>query len=112
MKKLWFFLVVGLLAIAIAAGFLVSSARTKRVEELMWSYLEDRGYDREEILAVEVGHSYLSVILSYDEWAIRVQYVDEPQASYFYTIKDGEIKSAGVSGSVDKENLKHGENEP
>lgn len=48
-------------------------------------------------------------VLSYNEWTIQVRYADEPDAIYIYTNKNGQIVDSGVSGSVDKEDLKHTE---
>jgi hypothetical protein len=44
-----------------------------------------------------------------NEWNIHVQYADEPDATYIYTVSNGQIRHAGVSGNVDKKGLKHKE---
>ncbi len=84
-------------------------AGTKNTEKLMLEYLEDKGYTTQDIQSIEVDHSFLNIILSYNEWIIHVRYADEPDAIYGYTIKNGQIQDAGISGSVDKEDLKHKE---
>lgn len=77
------------------------------IEKKAWNYLESKGYSTQEIQSVEVTHSYLNAILSYDEWKIKVVYTDEPTSVYSYRIVDGVIIEGGVSGTTDKEDLKH-----
>lgn len=109
MKRKGFYIAVGILAVIVLTCFIYVFTGTKNAEKLMREYLEDKGYATEEIQSIEVSHSFLNVILSYNEWSIRIRYADEPDAIYIYTVKNGHIKEAGVSGSVDKEDLKHRE---
>ena len=73
----------------------------------MWEYLEEKGYMHTEIQSIDVNHSFLNIILSYNEWSIAVVYTDEPTSIYYYHIKNGSIVEDGVSGTTDKEDLKH-----
>jgi len=109
MKRKGFYITVGILAVIVLTCFIYVFTGTKNTEKLMREYLEDRGYVIEEIQSIDVNHSFLNVILSYNEWNIHVRYDDDPDAIYIYTVKNGQIKEAGVSGSVDKEDLKHKE---
>jgi hypothetical protein len=109
MKRKGFYIVAGILAVIVLTCFIYVLAGTKNTEKLMWAYLEDKGYATEEIQSIDVKHSFLNIVLSYNEWSIHVQYSDEPDATYVYTVKNGQIKNSGVTGSVDKEDLKHKE---
>lgn len=109
MNRKGFYIAVGILAVIVLTCFIYVFAGTKNAEKRMWSYLKDKGYTTEEIQSIDVNHSFINVILSYNEWSIHIRYVDEPDAVYSYTVKNGQIKEAGVSGSVDKEDLKHKE---
>ncbi len=109
MKRKRFYITVSILAAIILTFFIYVFAGTKNKEKLILEYLEDKGYTIEEIQSIDVKHSFLNAILSYNEWTIHIQYADEPEAIYIYTVKSGQIKEAGVSGSVDKEDLKHKE---
>ncbi|NPV90259.1 MAG: DUF3139 domain-containing protein [Firmicutes bacterium] len=109
MKRKGFYIAVGILAVIVLNCSIYVFTGTKNTEKLMWSYLEDKGYTGQEIQSIDVNHSFLNTILSYNEWIIHVRYADEPDAVYIYTVKNGQIKAAGVSGSVDKEKLKHKE---
>ena len=107
MKKKGLYIAAGILAGLALTCFIYVFAGTKNAENLMRGYLENEGYTSEEIQSIDVNHSFLSALLSYNEWTIRVRYADEPNTVYIYTVKNGQIKDAGVSGNVDKENLKH-----
>lgn len=75
----------------------------------MKAYLGIGDDNQKEISNIEVNHSFLNLILSYNEWNISMQYTDKPGAIYHYSWKDGEIIEGGISGNVDKEDLKHRE---
>ena len=77
------------------------------IKKKTWEYLESKGYQVKEIQSLEVNHSFLNILLSYDEWKIKVIYTDEPASTYSYRYVDGEIVEGGVSGTTNKEDLKH-----
>lgn len=106
-KKTSITIVIGFLLLAISS-FVYVSMGTNKINNQMRQELETKGYSDQDILKVEVTHSFFSVLLSYNEWNIMVEYVDEPEVLYSYTIKDGEIVFTGVSGNIpDKNELKH-----
>ena len=109
MNKKRIYIAVGILAVIVPSCFLYVYAGTKKTEKLMREYLNNQGYTAEEIQEIEVNHSFLNIVLSYNEWTIQVRYTDEPDAIYIYTNKHGQIIDSGVTGSVDKEELKHKE---
>lgn len=57
------------------------------------------------------GYAMISMIenncVERKQWIINVVYEDEPTSVYKYTLKDGNIVESGVSGTTDKEDLKH-----
>lgn len=102
------FMIIAIILVVIALScFVYMLIGAKNAEKLMWGYLEYGRYTAEQIKNIDVNHSFLNIILSYNEWIIKVQYVDEPNAIYSHTIKDGRIVETGVFGDVDKEDLKH-----
>lgn len=88
------------LAVYVSAGKAI-------VKKTMTEYLNNIGYVAEQLTSIEVNHSFMNTMLSYNEWTIKVVYADEPEATYMYTLEDGEIKEAGVTGDVEKTELKH-----
>ena len=106
-KSTEFYKPVIVLVTIILSSFIYVSVGTKKAEELTWEYLEEKGYTQQEVQSVDVNHSLLNVILSYNEWNIDIVYTDEPTSTYNFTIKYGKLVESGVSGTTNKEDLKH-----
>ncbi|MCG8402093.1 MAG: DUF3139 domain-containing protein [Firmicutes bacterium] len=96
-----------IVAVIIFSCFIYVFEGTKNADKLMWEYLEKKGYSQSEIQSVDVSHSFLNIILSYNEWSIAVVYTDEPTSIYYYHIKNGNVVEGGISGTTDKEDFKH-----
>ena len=75
-------------------------------------HLKDKGYEDSEVKSIKVVHSFLNVVLSFNEWVIRVVYNDEPNAVYFYNYKKGSVFQVGISGFTEDNVFKHSEPEP
>ena len=95
------------LAIIILGSFLYVGIGKNTIENKMRDYLKQNNYSETDIQSIEVKHSFVNILLSYNEWTIDVVYEDEPTSVYSYTLKDGTIVESGVSVTTDKENLKH-----
>ena len=81
---------------------------TINVKSKMDRYLTDKGDTASKIESVKVRHSFMNLLLSYDEWGIEVRYYDEPDVIYYYKYKNKEIAPAGVSGKgAEKSELKN-----
>ena len=100
-------ILTGIVAVIILSCAIYVFAGTKKAEKLMWVYLDEKGYTTTEIKSIDVNHSFLNIILSYNEWNIAVVYSDEPTSIYSYHIKNDSIVECGVSGTTNKEDLKH-----
>lgn len=96
-----------LLVLIILGGFLYVGIGRNTLENKMWDYLKQENYTETDIQSIEVKHSFVNILLSYNEWTIDVVYEDEPTSVYKYTIRDGSIVESGVSGTTEKEDLKH-----
>lgn len=95
------------LAVIILGSFLYVGIGKITIENKMWDYLNQENYSETDVQSIEVKHSFANILLSYNEWIIDVVYGDEPTSVYSYTLKDGNIVESGVSGTTDKEKLKH-----
>lgn len=101
-------IIIGVIIMAVLLGaFLYVGIGRSSIENKMWDYLKDNDYEETEIASIEVKHSFVNILLSYNEWTIDVVFEDEPTTIYKYTLKDGIIVESGVSGTTDKEDLKH-----
>lgn len=108
MKKKTVFIVSGALLVAIIlCGCLYVGIRSNHIKNEMWDYLKANNYEETEIKSVDVKHSVMNVFLSYNEWTIDVVFEDEQTSVYKYTVKEGSIVQNGVSGTTNKEDLKH-----
>ena len=96
-----------LLVLILLGGFLYVGIRRNTLANKMSDYLKHENYTETDIQSIEVKHSFVNILLSYNEWTIDVVYEDEPTSIYKYTLKDGNIVESGVSGTTDKEDLKH-----
>lgn len=47
--------------------------------------------------AIDIMHSYINRILSYNEWRISVEFEKEPDMFFWFTYKEGKIIYQGVS---------------
>ncbi len=107
MKRKGIVIALCIVAVIILSCFIYVLEGTKNADKLMLEYLEKEGYSQSEIQSIDVNHSFLNIILSYNEWSIAVVYTDEPTSIYYYHIKNGNIVEGGISGTTNKENLKH-----
>lgn len=89
-----------LLVIITMGSLLYVGIGLKRVEHKMWDYLNQENYSETDIHSIKVSHSFLSKLLSYNEWNIEVVYEDDPASLYSYTLRDGEIVESGRSGAI------------
>lgn len=62
--------------------------------------IETRGYKKEEINNISVKHSFLSKMLSYEEWTIDVTFKDEPEPQYGYSYRDGKIEQSSANSKT------------
>lgn len=107
MKKKGIIILVCVVAVIVVSCAIYVIAGTKKAEKLMLEYLDGKGYTQTEIQGIDINHSFLNIVLSYNEWNITVVYTDEPTSIYSYHMKDGNIIEGGVSGTTEKEDLKH-----
>ena len=96
-----------LLASIVLCGIIYVGIGSNRIENKAWDYLKQNNYSETDIKSLDVKHSFVNILLSYNEWIIDVVFEDEPDSVYKYTFKGGEIVQSGVSGTTNKEDLKH-----
>jgi len=103
-KRLVFLLVL-LLFLAVPMTYKVAAGNAVREET--YAFLESKGYTREDLSQVEIKHSFLNRLLSYNEWRIFVTFRSEPDITFAFTRRNGEILRQGVSSAslLDKETI-------
>ena len=79
----------------------------KFIRTYTYTELENRGYTSQDVEEVEIKHSYLNRILSYNEWRISVEFEQEPDVLFWFTYRNNAIVFQGVSSEpmLDKEEI-------
>ena len=97
-------LVIALILIAVVLCLNVF-VQQKFIKIYTYTELEYRGYTAQDISEIKIKHSYLNRILSYNEWRISVEFVEEPNVLFWFTSRDDKIVFQGVSSEpmLDKE---------
>ena len=100
-------LVIALILIAVVLCLNVF-VQQKFIKTYTYTELEYRGYTAQDISEIKIKHSYLNRILSYNEWRISVEFVEEPNVLFWFTYRDDKIIFQGVSSEpmLDKESVR------
>ena len=79
----------------------------KFIKTYTYTELENRGYTAQDVHEIQIKHSYLNRILSYNEWRISVEFEKEPEILFWFTYRDNKIVFQGVSSEpmLDKESV-------
>ena len=90
-------IIMAVLLLIIVALCLNVFVQKKFIKTYTFTELEYRGYTAQDVSEIEIKHSYLNRILSYNEWRISVEFVEEPNVLFWFTYRDGKIIFQGVS---------------
>ena len=98
---------VAALILFTVALFINVFVQQKFIKTYTYTELEYRGYTAQDVCEVKIKHSYLNRILSYNEWRISVEFVEEPNVLFWFTYRDDKIIFQGVSSEpmLDKESV-------
>ena len=79
----------------------------KFIRTYTYTELENRGYTSQDVEKIEIKHSYLNRLLSYNEWRISVEFEQEPEVLFWFTYRNDAIVFQGVSSEpmLDKEEI-------
>ena len=80
-----------------AVLFLNVLIQRKFITTYTYTELEYRGYTAQDVKEINIKHSYLNRILSYNEWRISVEFEKIPQVLFWFTYRDDKIVFQGVS---------------
>ena len=78
-----------------------------------YEFLQTKGYGVEDVLKVEIKHSFINKLLSYNEWRIFVTFKSNPDIVFAFTYRNNEIVRQGVSSThlLDKDEILDYENQ-
>lgn len=101
-------IILSIIVVLFIASFAYVSLKTKKLDKQMVTYIEEKGYCREDLTKLDVSHSLFGAIKLEGGWNISIVYKDEPYVDYSYTIEKGKVTMSGFSGDIkDKSRLKH-----
>ena len=106
MKKKGIVLII-LLCILLGTLLVYKAVGGAMLRQKTYDFLEEKGYSKSDISDVEIRHSFLNKLLSYNEWRIFVTFQREPEVVFAFTYRNGEIIRQGVSspGLLEKEEI-------
>ena len=90
-KKLIISLIVVILAL-VSYKIIGSVIVSKKTSE----FLEAKGYVESDIKKIKVNHSFINGILSYGEWSVLVEFINEPNINFGFAYKNKMIIFKGV----------------
>lgn len=95
------------LLIIIAGLYLNVCIKRNSIKNYTEDYVVSQGYPVETIKKIDIMHSYINRILSYNEWRISVEFEKEPDMFFWFTHKEGKIIYQGVSSEpmMDKDKV-------
>jgi len=93
-------IIIGVMSYKVIAG--------NNIKNKTYEFLETKGYNKNDISNIEVKHSFLNKILSYNEWRIFVEFESEPDIIFAFTYRNKEIIKQGVTSDdlLDKEEIR------
>ena len=95
-KKLF----VAIIVVLILVLCLNVVVQQKFIRSYTYTELEYRGYTSQDIHEIEIKHSYLNRLLSYNEWRISVEFKEVPDVLFWFTYRDKKIVFQGVSSDM------------
>lgn len=107
MKKKRAFIISVVLVVIVFTLSLNIFVMQKFIKTYTYAELEYKGYTAQDVSEIIIKHSYLSRILSYNEWIIFVEFEKEPDILFQFTYRDDKIIFEGVKSEpmLDKEEI-------
>ena len=111
MKKI----VITFLAIVVIFLIAIASYKTiagNKIEDKTYAFLETKGYIKDDILDLDIKHSFIKKLLSFNEWRIFVTFKNEPDITFAFTYRNNEIIRQGINGAslLNKDEILYYEN--
>ena len=95
-SKIILVLSIVLISMILALSFNVILSRNT-IEDYTTDYIVSQGYPVESIREIGIKHSYLNRILGYNEWRFFAEFYKEPNITFWFSYRNGEIIFEGVA---------------
>jgi len=105
-KKIIIILTIIVIVIGIILSYKIIAGNN--IKNKTYEFLETKGYTIEDISNIEIKHSFLNKLLSYNEWRIFVTFESEPEIIFSFTYRNNEIVKQGVTSEdlLDKDEIR------
>ena len=99
--------IIAVLIVLVSVLCLNVWVQQKFIKTYTYTELEYRGYEVQDVSKIQIKHSYINRILSYNEWRISVEFEKQPGILFWFTYRDDKIIFQGVSSDpmLDKESI-------
>ena len=96
-----------MLTIILVSVILYKAIAGNEIKSRTIDYLEEKGYTAHDISSIEINHSFINKLLSFNEWRIFVVFKSEPDIVFAFTYRNEEIIRQGVSSNslLEKEEI-------
>ena len=94
-RKLISILTVILVLVGVSVSYKCVGANNLRNKT--YDFLEMKGYSESDVSSIEIKHSFLNKMLSFNEWRIFVEFKSEPDIIFAFTYRNKEIIKQGVT---------------
>ena len=105
-NKFNIFLIILFILIGITVSYKLIAGN--HVKYKAYDFLETKGYTKNDISNIEIKHSFLNKLLSYNEWRIFVEFKSEPNVIFAFTYRNKNIIKQGVTSDrlLDKDEIR------
>lgn len=106
MKKIIIaFLTIAIIFIGSVTSYKVIAGN--KIEDKTYAFLETKGYIKDDILDLDIKHSFINKLLSFNEWRIFVTFKNEPDIAFAFTYRNEKIIRQGISSTppLDKDEI-------
>lgn len=95
-----------LLAVSVALCLKVYVG-SKFIKTYTYTEIEYRGYTSKDVKEIKIDHSYIRLLLGYNEWRISTEFKEEPDVLFWFSYRDKKIIFEGVSAQpmLDKDKV-------
>lgn len=90
-------LILAVILVLVGASVSYKCIGANDLRSKTYDFLEMKGYSEHDVSSIEIKHSFLNKMLSFNEWRIFVTFKSEPDIIFAFTYRNKEIIKQGVT---------------
>ncbi len=95
-----FLITLGIVAIIALSTVSYKLVVGNNIKHKTYQHLKTVGYTQNDIKNIEIKHSFINKILSYNEWRIFVEFEKEPDIIFAFTYRNSKIIRQGITSII------------